>query len=273
MRGNAVDEAENDKTRLTIGLPPPGALQCAPHQIIYIRQATPILQHYPTRCSKGLGVIQILCGVTCIILGVCVLGLDYLRIYSPTHEEIWGVVCAITAGGFGIASAKSKTTGMIVANLILSIFAVFYNVAGCIVNSILLRHIIYLNSKELAHNDLSNSGMSVNDLLDSSSDDHNYQDPYYSSVVAVGALIIFITALEAICALWAAAIACRFVCCRCCERCCCPCYNKKNTEPNAEAQALQVRYPIMAEYRDQSGVTLYSDAVGYPTQPPAYQTN
>ena len=62
-----------------------------PYQIVYVREAERSLQHYPARSSTALGVIQIICGLACIILGGCAIGF-HATLFFVGHG-IWGGIC------------------------------------------------------------------------------------------------------------------------------------------------------------------------------------
>jgi hypothetical protein len=225
---------------------------------VYVKEAERSLQHYPARSSTALGVIQIICGLACIILGGCAIGYD--SVLAPVGYGIWGGVFPIIAGAFGIASACHKTKCLLVANLVLSIIA-----AGMMAAPFCLAISSAAMEEDFWYYDYWNG--------------YPLYKPYYSNRMAIDVLLVLFAAAALICAIWASGIACRFCCpCKGCWTSCCSCYGKGNMVANTRFQTVPVQantvanaglLPRPVQNVGQPGLVQYSGHPGfiqYPAQ-------
>lgn len=227
------------------------------YQVVYMKEPPRSLEHYPSKHARVLGIIQIVCGLVAIALGIgSIFAMSLL--YFVGHG-IWGGVCPIIAGAFGIASAQRKSKGLIVVNLVMSTIAACLVVAPFIVATISAG----IDGDNPQYRSYGNDGIYDQyntypydtypyDTYPHGPYDHHhssYYGGYYiynNAKVGIESTIAIVMVIECIVAIWAAAIACNFTCCcRCCEDCCCFCYNKKNSQRTAPYSASMV-HPLMA---------------------------
>jgi len=180
----------------------------------YVHEAERYWKYYPRRHSLIIGILQIVCGIICIILGGCDFSVKGL--YYETGYGIWGGICPIIAGVLGIACSFIRKKSLIVAHLVMSILA------GVIAIPPFIMAIVAAE-----HDSDDTSTYTVDGYSYFSNDNSN---GLRDRRLAVECLLAITLAFEGVLAVWVSAMTCQFCCCcRCCWGCCCFCYNEHYT--------------------------------------------
>jgi len=166
----------------------------------YAQTASTPNTNYKSNQSKGLGIMQIIVGLVCIVINA--VGIAFASQLSFAAIGIWGGIMFIITGSFGVSAAKARTKCKIITFMVLSIIS-----AGITVP-------LFICSVIGAILDTSHyyCYYSYNYYYYSYSSSYSCQEKA-NVAIAMNALLACLAIGEAIAAIWGSAICCKSGCC------------------------------------------------------------
>jgi hypothetical protein len=231
-------------------------------QDVHMMQSRPQqYTNYRRKQSLGLGVLQIIVGVLCIIFNAVAFG--FLPTFSTVAHGVWGGILFIITGSFGVSASKSPTKCKVITFMVLCI------ISAC-VSAVLVALGILGALFPAGYCSRYNSYNGY--YYGYSSSNSNECNTSINVSIAMNSLVACLGLIEGIAAIWGSANGCKASCC--CDN------NNVNTTatpvqfvtlPNGQ-QAIIIpqtqMYSVSVPQQSYPGQVFaaYPDGQGYPNQ-------